>query len=74
MFDAHPEWFFKEPVFQRLYTWLRAKGIKTRSPLHTLRKEFGSAISSTENKRRIALPMADYLHGHRKPWGSLCYR
>jgi len=73
-----------EPVFQRLYVWLRAKGIKNRSPLHTLRKEFGSAINAhfglyaamtalrhssiaitaghyTDNKLRIALPMADYL-------------
>jgi integrase len=66
------EYYRAEPVFQRLYTWLRAKGIKTRSPLHTLRKEFGSAVSSyyTENKRRIALPMADYLHGHPQALGK----
>ena len=66
------EYYRAEPVFQRLYTWLRAKGIKTRSPLHTLRKEFGSAISSyyTDNKRRIALPMADYLHGRPQALGK----
>ena len=78
------QYYRAQPVFQRLYAWLRAKGIKNRCPLHTLRKEFGSlinekyglfaamtalrhshiAITSTfyvDNKRRIALPMADYL-------------
>jgi integrase len=34
-----------EPVFERLYVWLRSKGISTRCPLHTLRKEFGSMIN-----------------------------
>ena len=75
-----------EPVFQRLYVWLRSKGIKNRCPLHTLRKEYGSLINAnfglyaamsalrhssiaitaghyTDNKRRIALPMADNLSG-----------
>jgi integrase len=78
------QYYRAQPVFQRLYTWLRGQGIKNRCPLHTLRKEFGSlinekyglfapmtalrhssiAITSTfyvDNKRRIALPMADYL-------------
>ena len=78
------QYYRAEPVFRRLYIWLRRKGIKSRWPLHTLRKEFGSAINAhfglyaamtalrhssiaitaghyTDNKRRIALPMADYL-------------
>jgi len=78
------QYYRAEPVFRLLYVWLRRKGIKNRSPLHTLRKEFGSAINAhfglyaamtalrhssiaitaahyTDNKLRIALPMADYL-------------
>ena len=81
---THGQYYRAQPVFQRLYTWLRAQGIKTRRPLHTLRKEFGSAINAhfglyaamtalrhsaiaitanyyTDNKRRVAMPMAAYL-------------
>lgn len=32
-------------TFERLVEWLRAKGIKSNSPLHVLRKEFGSAMA-----------------------------
>jgi integrase len=32
-------------IFDTLVKWLRAKGIKSRAPLHTLRKEFGSAMA-----------------------------
>lgn len=34
-----------EIVFDRSYLWLRKKGVQARSPLHTLRKEFGSVIN-----------------------------
>jgi integrase len=34
-----------QPVFQRLYAWLRQRGITDRKPLHLLRKEFGSIIN-----------------------------
>jgi integrase len=34
-----------QPVFERLYAWLRAKGIDDKKPLHVLRKEFGSIIN-----------------------------
>jgi hypothetical protein len=30
--------------FEKLVTWLRKNGVKTKTPLHTLRKEFGSQI------------------------------
>jgi integrase len=82
------QYYRAQPVFERLYVWLRAKGIKNRCPLHTLRKEFGSAINAhfglyaamsalrhssiaitaghyTDNKRRIALPMAGYLNAQQ---------
>jgi integrase len=34
-----------QAVFQRLYTWLRGKGVTDKKPLHVLRKEFGSIIN-----------------------------
>lgn len=32
------------PHFDELYRWLRAHGVATRKPLHTLRKEYGSQV------------------------------
>ncbi|HRJ72937.1 MAG TPA: hypothetical protein PLS03_11990, partial [Terrimicrobiaceae bacterium] len=32
--------------FERLYTWLRAKGISARKPLHELRKELGALVTT----------------------------
>ena len=43
--DKTYQFYRAEPVFERVYKWLRQKGIKSRSPLHTLRKEFGSVIN-----------------------------
>jgi hypothetical protein len=37
-------------VFQRLYEWLRAKGVSANKPLHELRKEIGALIAT---KHRI---------------------
>jgi hypothetical protein len=34
--------------FGKLAEWLRKKGVKSRTPLHTLRKEFGSQICDRE--------------------------
>jgi integrase len=31
-------------LFTQLNTWLRSKGVKGRTPLHTLRKEYGSQV------------------------------
>jgi integrase len=33
-------------TFDQLIEWLKAKGVTSRSPLHVLRKEFGSAMAS----------------------------
>ena len=33
-----------EPLFAELTQWLRKNGVDTKTPLHTLRKEFGSQI------------------------------
>jgi integrase len=35
-----------EPVFKRLYQWLRAKGVIANKPLHELRKEIGALIAT----------------------------
>jgi integrase len=34
-----------ERIFESLIAWLRGKGVDTKTPLHTLRKEFGSLIN-----------------------------
>jgi integrase len=39
------QYYRAEPVFQRVYAWLRLKGVRSLKPLHTLRKEFGSVIN-----------------------------
>jgi len=38
-----------EPVFKRLYSWLRSKGIKANKPLHELRKEVGAIIVTQDD-------------------------
>ena len=35
-----------ERVFERLYTWLRGKGVSARKPLHELRKELGALVTT----------------------------
>lgn len=47
-------------VAERLVEWLRSKGIESRTPLHTLRKEFGSLIC---DKHGIFAASAQLRHG-----------
>lgn len=35
-------------VFDRLYSWLRGKGVTARKPLHELRKELGALLVQQE--------------------------
>jgi integrase len=44
---AAPHWnrYRCDGHFKALLEWLRSKGVTTRNPLHTLRKEFGSLIN-----------------------------
>jgi integrase len=42
--DSARAYYRCEPVFARLTTWLRSKGITTNKPLHELRKEIGAQI------------------------------
>jgi integrase len=42
--DSARAYYRCEPVFDRLNTWLRSKGITANKPLHELRKEIGAQI------------------------------
>jgi integrase len=46
--DATYDHYRCQYLFERLSEWLRKKGVKSKTPLHTLRKEFGSQICSRE--------------------------
>jgi integrase len=35
-----------QTIFKRVCVWLKAKGVKSRKPLHDLRKEYGSIINA----------------------------
>jgi len=63
-------------VFTRLIGWLRSKGVISRTPLHTLRKEFGSQINAaygltaaSEMLRHsdITITARHYIEGKRRP-------
>ena len=45
------------PLFEELCTWLRAHGVRTIRPLHTLRKEFGSAINRVHGIHAASLAL-----------------
>jgi integrase len=45
------------PLFRLLSAWLRAHGVKTIRPLHTLRKEFGSAINRVHGIHAASLAL-----------------
>jgi integrase len=44
--DAKWEHYRCTSIFENLIEWLRIKGVTTKTPLHTLRKEFGSIIAA----------------------------
>jgi integrase len=46
--DSGRQYYRCQPVFKRLNTWLRAKGINVHKPLHELRKEVGAHICSKD--------------------------
>jgi len=50
--DPRPDATFQhyrcQYLFEKLGEWLRKNGVKAKTPLHTLRKEFGSQICSRE--------------------------
>jgi len=44
---AKARYYRCEPVFKRLYSWLRNKGVTGNKPLHELRKEIGALIATS---------------------------
>jgi integrase len=44
--DSARRYYRCEPVFKRLYDWLRTKGVTANKPLHELRKEIGALIAT----------------------------
>ena len=46
--DATYDHYRCQSYFEKLSEWLRKNGVKTKTPLHTLRKEFGSQICDHE--------------------------
>src|SRR6266404_2918103 len=50
--DPRPEATFEhyrcQYLFEKLSEWLRKNGVKSKTPVHALRKEFGSQICSRE--------------------------
>ncbi len=46
--DATFEHYRCQSHFEKLSEWLRKKGVKSKTPVHALRKEFGSQICSRE--------------------------
>ena len=43
--NLNGQYYRCQPIFERLYAWLREKGVDDKKPLHLLRKEFGSIIN-----------------------------
>jgi integrase len=46
-----------ERIFENLIAWLRSKGVATKTPLHTLRKEFGSLINQRHGIHAASLAL-----------------
>ena len=44
---AKYEYYRCQRLFENLIAWLRQHGVNTKSPIHTLRKEFGSQLTKT---------------------------
>jgi integrase len=44
--DVRWEHYRCTSIFEKLIAWLQAKGVTAKTPLHTLRKEFGSSVAA----------------------------
>jgi integrase len=44
--ESYPQGYRCDHEFKKLNEWLRKQGVDTQCPIHTLRKEFGSMVSS----------------------------
>jgi hypothetical protein len=75
-FDAPYGVYRCQEHMRALLCWLRSKGVNSKTPLHTLRKEFGSLINArygltaaSEQLRHggIAVTAAHYVENKRRP-------
>lgn len=46
--DSARAYYRCKPIFDRLTSWLRAKGVSTNKPLHEMRKEIGAMIATNQ--------------------------
>jgi integrase len=78
--DKHYDHYRCQMTFDKLITWLRAKGVGGEKPLHTLRKEFGSLIAARFGiyaakqmlgHADITTTAAHYLEAKEKPMSAL---
>jgi integrase len=52
-----PQFYRAKPTFDRVTTWLRAHGVMSDKPLHTLRKEFGSLVADSGDIHQAMLQL-----------------
>jgi integrase len=55
--DALYENYRCQAIFEAVINWLRIKGVATKTPLHTLRKEFGSLINKAHGIHAASLAL-----------------
>jgi integrase len=55
--DALYENYRCQAIFESLIEWLRVRGVDTKTPLHTLRKEFGSLINQRHGIHAASLAL-----------------
>jgi len=55
--DALYEAYRCQAIFECLIGWLRIKGVETKTPLHTLRKGFGSLINQRHGIHAASLAL-----------------
>jgi integrase len=55
--DATFEYYRAQAIFESLIAWLRTKGVETKTPLHTLRKEFGSLVNKKHGIHAASLAL-----------------
>jgi integrase len=55
--DATFESYRAQSIFESLIDWLRSKGVNSKTPLHTLRKEFGSLVNQKHGIHAASLAL-----------------
>ena len=75
-----PGYYRCDDVLKRVTAWLRAHGVTSAMPLHTLRKEFGSLVNAATDihtasrqlrHATIKMTAADYTDNRRQPLSAV---